>query len=49
MYTFHCLDLKTSKDFYRTFYSQFKARIFLNKCRYSKRVLVLSYTGNLNV
>ena len=48
MYTFHCYNKMTKKDFYRTYYSQYQARLFRNKCRYSKSILILSYTGDLD-
>ena len=48
MYTFHCLVIETNKDFYRTYYSQYQARLFRNKCKYSKKIVILSYTGDLD-
>lgn len=48
MYIFHVLVLETGKTFCRTYNSQYQARLFRNKCRYSKRIRILSYTGDLD-
>ena len=48
MYVFYMLNLKTNKTFYQTFDSQYHARLYRNKCRHSKKVRILSYTGDLD-
>lgn len=39
-----CLDLTTGKVFSKYFYDLHEQRVFINKCRFSKRIRVLSYT-----
>ena len=48
MYTFHCYNKQLKVYFYKTFYSQYKARIFRYWCRFSKIIFILSYTGDLD-
>lgn len=42
-YEVDCLNLQTGQTFTKRFDSVYKCRLFVNKCRYSKRIQVLSY------
>ena len=39
-----CLDLKTNKEFTLHFNDLHKQRLFLLRCKYSKKIMVLGYT-----
>jgi len=41
-----CLDLKTGREFTMYFNDLHKQRLFLLKCKYSKKILVTGYTYN---
>lgn len=43
MYIVNLLNLFTNQKFQKTFDSEYKFRIFRNKCRYSKKVVISSY------
>lgn len=43
MYEVYCLNLQTRKTFTKHFTSPYLCRLFVNKCKYSKVIRVISY------
>lgn len=46
MYQVHLLDLKSGKDFYKIFNSEYLLNKFVNKCRRGAKLQVLSIIKN---
>lgn len=42
MYDFECLDRTTNRTFHKIFEDERKARAFAIRCRYGRKILVLS-------
>lgn len=40
----YCLDLATGREFTRTFDNLYKQRLFLLRCKHSKKIVVTGYT-----